>query len=523
MRTRIHCGSWLGGPCLLLVACRSTAPVVEPPPEPVVAPTLTPAPPTTERPAFVVLTATETLVVPLDPAVPVETLPGHWVGSPPGATPAAWGRFELEVTTLDDETSASLPVCPAGELDDACALPVELAAADHQAALAAATTSLELRAEVAADGALRWSAYDPQRDASCPCVVVHGLSTDGPPEPWIDITDPEVLEMIAMSPWSPEEYLVECSDDALTPALDPIGYLGGVLYTGGMIHNGVCSGLNLYDGAGEARPLRPGATEPTLRFPAPTGCAQGGPGDLLLTALDPDALDPDALDPDDACEASDELVTFALRRGRLVRATGSIDSVGMECACASWLPASPAVCPSPLDPCGHGQGLPSRDAWPELWVTNDERVALGHDAEGLAVLVPEHPEPIRRVPAVSGILGVEHHRDTLLLELALPPAIRVLVPPLHESDEGFEGAAKAWGNRCFVHLQAHRLDAAEAACLAGLLEGGTEGTRGALTYNLGRIAEARGDLDRARSYYQRSQGLRPHEATAERLRSLGGP
>lgn len=516
MRSRTHPGSWLGGTCLLLAACRSTAPVVEPPPGPVVAPT--PAPATTERPAFVVLTTNETLVVPLDPALPVETLPGHWVGSAPGTTPAAWGRLDIEVTTIQDESLPSLPVCPAGDVDDACTLPVELDAVDRQAALTTASTRLELRAEVAAHGALRWTVVDPDRDAPCSCVVVHGLSTDGAAEPWIDIDDPEVLEMIAMSPWTPEEYLVECSDQALRPALDPIAYLGGMLYTGGMIHNGVCNGLNLYDGAGEARPLRPGATEPTLRFPELTGCAQAGPGDLLLPALDVDALD-----PDDACEPSDELVAYSLRRGRLVRATGSIDNVGMECACASWLPASPALCPSPLDPCGHGHGLPSRDAWAELWVTNDERVALGQDAQGLALLVPEHPEPLRRVPAPQGILGVEHHRDTLLLGLALPPAIRALVPPLHASDEGFQGAAKAWGNRCFAHLKADRLDAAEAACLAGLVEDGTEATRGALTYNLGRIAEARGDRDRARAYYQRSQHLRPHDATAERLRTLGDP
>lgn len=54
---------------------------------------------------------------------------------------------------------------------------------------------------------------------------------------------------------------------------------------------------------------------------------------------------------------------------------------------------------------------------------------------------------------------------------------------------------------------------AEGACVEGLLEGGTDDARGALTYTLGGIEEARGDTDRAGDFYRRSLRLRPGNAT----------
>ena len=52
--------------------------------------------------------------------------------------------------------------------------------------------------------------------------------------------------------------------------------------------------------------------------------------------------------------------------------------------------------------------------------------------------------------------------------------------------------------------------------MRGLLdEAGSAVTRGAITYSLGRIAEARGELGRARGYYERSLVLRPGNAAVE--------
>jgi tetratricopeptide (TPR) repeat protein len=207
-----------------------------------------------------------------------------------------------------------------------------------------------------------------------------------------------------------------------------------------------------------------------------------------------------------------------------VRVMGSTEGPEVAgCSCASWMDASAASCPSPLDPCGQGRELPDRDQYEELWVTNDERLALAKRGNELVVLAVAGGAPVRTVPSKDPILGVEHHPMSALLDAVPPPAgIRVVIPERHATDASFEGSAKAWGNRCFEHLQADRLDAAEAACFAGLLTRGTNGTRGALTYNLGRIAEARGNEEGAREYYERSQRLRPSDATAKRLRALAG-
>jgi hypothetical protein len=498
---------WLGGLSPLLVAgCRTSPPSSADPSQASTATTPTSGSASADRSAFVVLTDEATIVIPTDPAVATRTLPGHWVGALPGAAPGAWGRVPVELTTRSEPGQPSLPVCPSLMGEDACELDLDPEASDP---LASAEGTIYAKGEVVAGQAPRWRFTSHEGDEACSCVFVRGLSTDGPA---IDLDDPAVQEAMANSGYSEEEYLETCSEEPEAD-LSPTAYVGGVLYLGGLYSNSNCSGYNLYSAAGEALPLRPGATEPKLERPEPTVCELGTPfGDDGLLAGKP-RLD---------CEPNDQREAFALRRGRLVRFIGSTEGAeDSDCSCASSVPLDAASCPSALDPCGQGRDMPGHEAWEQRWVTTDERLALAKLGKDLVVVAAGRDAPIRTLPAPAELLGVEHHPDTALVEVELPPkSLRVAIPPLHETDAKFRGSAKQWGNRCFAHLQAERLDAAEAACYAGLLAKGNDGTRGALTYNLGRIEEARGEQARALAYYQRSQRLRPNKATAERLRAL---
>jgi hypothetical protein len=79
------------------------------------------------------------------------------------------------------------------------------------------------------------------------------------------------------------------------------------------------------------------------------------------------------------------------------------------------------------------------------------------------------------------------------------------------------------GNRCFEHIKAGQWDVAETACKKGLEIAKDGNLIGALEYNMGRIAEARGNQGEARSHYRRSLEARPgNQATRERLEALDG-
>ena len=95
---------------------------------------------------------------------------------------------------------------------------------------------------------------------------------------------------------------------------------------------------------------------------------------------------------------------------------------------------------------------------------------------------------------------------------------------LAETDRDFVDPqqGRGWGNRCWTHFEAGRLSHARAACERGLRASPTPATRGALLYNLGRIAEARGRTSDARARYRGSLEVRPGNTTVQaRLDSLG--
>ncbi len=74
--------------------------------------------------------------------------------------------------------------------------------------------------------------------------------------------------------------------------------------------------------------------------------------------------------------------------------------------------------------------------------------------------------------------------------------------------------------RGFAALRAHDLDRAEALTRAALDHATTEAVIGAAWFNLGAIAEARGDREGAIAAYTSSMTARPHRATRARLEVL---
>jgi hypothetical protein len=81
-------------------------------------------------------------------------------------------------------------------------------------------------------------------------------------------------------------------------------------------------------------------------------------------------------------------------------------------------------------------------------------------------------------------------------------------------------AGRGWGNRCFTHLGAGSLEAAQAACLRGLEIVEVDSVQAAILYNLGLIAEARGWTDIAVGRYGDSLALRENATVREHLETL---
>jgi tetratricopeptide (TPR) repeat protein len=237
-----------------------------------------------------------------------------------------------------------------------------------------------------------------------------------------------------------------------------------------------------------------------------------------------------------------------VRRGRLVRTQVGTDLLN-SCVCHEWTPVSPQACPSAADACGRTSAFPAlKGAADEFWVSADERAALVLSATPtLLASAGRLRAPVDGLTwdrKSTRILGVRHHAhiDPLVragattataaeevvapmwlpVPLQWPTTTVPPVPPLAAQDRGRgdRRGGREWGNRCFSHFKARRYDAAEAACAQGLAIATDEAVRGAIFHSLGRISEARGDVDAALVYYRTSLALRPDEATEKRLERL---
>ncbi len=89
---------------------------------------------------------------------------------------------------------------------------------------------------------------------------------------------------------------------------------------------------------------------------------------------------------------------------------------------------------------------------------------------------------------------------------------------LHREDAEFRDSRRGsgWGDRCYRHIERDTLWAAQAACERGLQIATEPRVRGALLFNLGLIAERRGEIARAREHYTSSLSERRDNATVRR-------
>lgn len=479
------------------------------PVEPAVVDAPKPSVKSSPMPAFIVIRRETTDIVPVDPDRGLFDRRGMWTMQTTDLGPQIGGLFVANLETdLDVEgIDAVMPVCPGSEVTGGCW------AEDYK----------EAYGQVAIDprGTLRMGVA-PADYGACDCFIVDHLSTDevledDEPEP----LDPEEL---ATSIYSDEEYREYCMDDEIV-APPPVSVVGANLYRLDLWDNMACSGVHVLDLMVDVTPLIPGADP----VPLPTS------GDAPYCNTDFDEPNIDWLaDYDshcrlegegcDSCYHDAEIDMFAIRRGNLFHVTGSASAAGGQCTCASPRELSPDRCPSPLDPCGDPSGFEGVARAPYFWIETQGRWALAGDDDTLVLRSKDGvlDDGIMGGADVLGVHFVEDARPLVTLEWKTPETIGLDVPKLDPQDEKSDGDAKAWGNRCFGHFKAERLDAAEAACMRGLLdEGGTATTRGAITYSLGRIAEARGELGRAKAYYERSLVLRPgNAAVSERLAGL---
>jgi tetratricopeptide (TPR) repeat protein len=110
--------------------------------------------------------------------------------------------------------------------------------------------------------------------------------------------------------------------------------------------------------------------------------------------------------------------------------------------------------------------------------------------------------PLRRRPRDD-----HHERDESQLSTAPPP-----------------GEPSELGDQCFAAFRSGRYDAARDLCLRGLEAGPDANVRGAILYNLGRVAEAQRASALAARYYRRSLDARPgNEVVQRRLDQLVAP
>ena len=479
---------------LAAIACVPPAPPPEPPVE-----EPPPRQPPAKVPAFVLIGVDSTRIVPALAELPEVERRGIWVQLPgPRIGGVFTARFEV-----GPSSGAQIPICPAGERDDFCYVGPD-------------TETLTGFMRVDARGRETWSA-SPRHYGGCECLVVEGLSTDDEPPP-VKV-DPEDL---AMSPYDEAEYRERCLD--LDEDYAPTAVVGANLYRTGVWSNGGCTGVDVVDAVGDAIALVPGER------PLQSEERDTPPQCRATEAVQPDAAlsEPQCTLGDETCETfcyhDDEAEAFCVRRGQLVHVTASASAGAGACTCVSPRPLTPDACPSPVEPCGDPSAFAGITDAEQFWVASDGSFALA--GGGGTLDLRSRQGTVRTVKKVGALLGVHFVEDaTPLMSLSwpTPEVVRPRWPEPSPSDAGFSGKGNDWANRCFSHLMSGRHDEAESACWSGLAIEDRARTRATLVYNLGRIAEQRGNTGRAIAFYERSLALRPgNEAVQSRLDGLTG-
>lgn len=315
--------------------------------------------------------------------------------------------------------------------------------------------------------------------------------------------------------------------------------VGGALNVHGWDWNGACfNSLSIYDADSWRVPL---VDDPPEIDPSTMGratCWDYGPA--FVAPVWPPGVGAEARL--DSCDAYYESEVFMLRRGNLWSVRDDISGVHGTRQ-LRHRPARPDSCPTVNDPCGdpapfeERAGLRQRRR--EYWVATDGSVSLTAVGDRYSLWSFDEESPIEfqlaGIDATGDLLGVRYHADTRPLQRFIegPP-----VPELSDaevevsSDEcrarhrryasrhvGWDGkprTATAWGNDCFERLRIRHWHSAEASCLEGLAVAEDPRTRGALLYNLGRIAEAQGATAQAITRYRDSLAARPGSRAAMR-------
>ncbi len=469
-------------------------PAVRPPPEVTTLPT-GPA-------AFVLYTLEQTVVIPLDGREPVRA-EGLWLQDDRTSPAALSHSLILSPSRIE---RMGIGPCPCGNLDGGCT-------PDN-----VSTTRFHPNT----------GTVTPESDAQCRCV--HPKPSWGifPPDP-ADV-DGEVYE--------------PCLGGNAT---SPVSLVGGRLYWLGYEWNGACYGaLSLYDAYEFVDPLAAPAGSVDLERARPYGCTyelddmpdQEPPWPL------PDSLCRPGRGDDCSCMDDDyfESQVFTVRRGWVWRVQDEVSHAGGSRRIARAR-ARPDRCPGLNDPCGDPEPFGPRPKGyrREFWVMTDGTARLSATRYDYQLSRQDAAYPPVRfelpgVHASTDVIGIRQHTDVgpLLAVMrrhasrgaatATPPDEATCTPPvLRPTDATFVDTrgGRGWGDRCFIHIQLRNWNAAEATCLRGLEVATEDETRGALLYNLGRVAEGRGLVGHAMEQYRRSLVVRPNNAAVrKRLATL---
>lgn len=485
---------------LALVGCQPRKPVPQVSVAPVevsLAAGDTRASPGASRQVFVVFASQESYVIPVDPAAEVLRFPGLVVGDLDGRAARVLTTVPVFADAQEADAGVRVPYCADADADVACTRIDRFVGGD-------------VRVEVRLGPQTTTALVDADGDA-CTCVSVDGLSDEGRERAWARMLEDEawLTEELGFSGLELEEYLETCVEG--DSDLQTVAVSGGRAYAVGEANERDCGGRNIYSLAEEVMLLRadvPTVTAGLTDARCIESTVDGGSVLGFWTELDADAC----TFGEDCCPDAGEAKARIVANGMSVLFAGDMGPMGGECGCIQTKPVSPATCASPLDPCGGDARFDAVDGMMGWWVANDEGAMLGVHDDTFFVYAPDRDDPLRTEALglpLSSIYGVEVLPSFPSATGEIVGSVVVEIPVSGTSPDG------SWGNECFRLFKAGRLAEAEGACVEGLLEGGTDKARGALTYTLGRIEQARGDLGRAETFYRRSLRLRPGNATVQ--------
>ncbi|NVB37647.1 hypothetical protein G6O69_07370 [Pseudenhygromyxa sp. WMMC2535] len=372
------------------------------------------------RPGFVLYTATQTVVVPLDPGV-------GW----PLSAPGLWIQDDRQQPPIlrrwDPVDTLSLPRCDQDQ--------------DQDQPGACLDSALQ-RQDFAASG-------EPLAAERCRCVLEDKDDDDGDrdgEQSQVHGHDHGQAERDATAP--PTKDPASAAPCAPSSTRARVAIVGGVLYSLGWDWNGACEGArSIYDATSTVTALIDAPSTPSLADMSALGCTEAlSPAahpppwpvdtEALPCTSSPDELprgqsrgrgrDPDA---DPGCQrcatAKAEAEVLVLRRGALWQVRDNLRHGGGVRWVASR-PLSASTCPSLNDPCGEPGALPQLPEFAdtaERWIASDGRSALTGTGEDYALWRADPSKDrtftLPGVDASAAVIGVRVHAD-------LGPLLRAL-------------------------------------------------------------------------------------------------